>query len=230
MRGVAAAADRHPFRRVVLALDTASGDPRVLDQVAALAARLRGDLLALFVEDIEPGAAGRPPARVHLQHPERRCPGTGGGLSADQPAAADAASVPGDGGGCRAAPDQGRVQLRQGRLMTEVREAAGGDDLVVISWSAPGWSASGRVAPWEGSTPPPAAVVQVDRGALGAAAASAPRRGPAPVAFDGSEVLARAGDGDTGGRRGRWADRGGAAGGRVALADAWAREDPTKVG
>ncbi len=228
MRGVAAAADRHPFRRVVLALDTVSGDPRVLDQVAALAARLRGDLLALFVEDIDL-------VRLAGHRHVFTCSTLSGGareLAADYLQTSLRLQTQRL---CRAMEEaaarrqiKAAFELRQGRLMTEVLEAAGDDDLVVISWSAPGWSASGRVAPWVGSTPPPAAVVQ----ALTEARVRSvlllhphPGDGPVLVAFDGSEAawhgLATAAQvADVDGGRIEVA----LLAGRVALADAWARE------
>ena len=49
----APSAPRVRFRRVLLALGTANGDPAAVERAAALAARLRGELLALLVEDID---------------------------------------------------------------------------------------------------------------------------------------------------------------------------------
>ena len=228
MRSAPATADRRPFRRVVLALDTVSGDPSVLDRAAALAARLRGDLLALFVEDIDlVRLAGhqhvftcstlnggvRELAADHLQtslrlQTQRLCRAMEQAATRRQVKAA--------------------FQLRQGRLMTEVLDAAGVDDLVVISWSAPSWSASGRATPWAGSTPPASVVVQ----ALAEARVRSvlllhPQTGDGPVlvAFDGSEAawhgLATAAQvADVDGGRIEVA----LLAERVALADGWARE------
>ncbi|MFO1112494.1 MAG: hypothetical protein U1E35_00965 [Rhodospirillales bacterium] len=47
------------FRRVLLALGTASGDPAAVERAAALAARLRGELLALLVRGHRRRPAGR---------------------------------------------------------------------------------------------------------------------------------------------------------------------------
>lgn len=223
MIAASGAGGRQRFRRVVLAMDTASGDPRALDRAAVLAARLRGDLLALFVDDIDLvrlarhqgvlaystlSAGGRELGADHLQtclrlQAQRLC------RAMEQAAARRQVKAV--------------FEMRQGRLLAEVLQAAGDDDLAVISWPV------GKAgAPWTGSPPPPEAVVR----ALAEARVRSvlllhPQSGDGPVlvAFDGSEAawhgLATAAQvADVDGGRIEVA----LLAERVALADGWARE------
>ncbi|MBK8210716.1 MAG: universal stress protein [Rhodospirillales bacterium] len=173
------------FRRILLALDTAFGDQAAMERATALAARLHGELMALYVEDID---------LVRLaEH---------GSISA----LSTVTAAPCEVSTChlrdtlrlqvaRARRELERTaarrkvkcafQVRQGRLLAEVLGIAADDDLVVIGWYG------GRSAPpWAGSTPATA----VAQGLAEARARSVlllhpgtPAGGRVLIAFDGSE-------------------------------------------
>ena len=174
------------FRRVLLALGTASGDPAAMERAAALAARLRGELMALYVEDIDVvrlaelgsisalstvTAAPRQFATGHLRESLRL---QAARLRRELEGVAARRQV------------KCAFQMRQGRLLAEVLSAAAADDLVVISWAG-----VERLPPWA-VNPPPAAVAQ----ALSEARArsvlllhsGSPVTGSVLIAFDGSET------------------------------------------
>lgn len=186
----APAVPRVRFRRVLLALGTASGDPAAVERAAALAARLRGELLALLVEDIDVvrlAALGSVSAFSTVTATTREL---ASGYLSD--------SLRLQAARLRRELEQAAVrrkvkfafQVRQGRLLAEALHAATDEDLVVL-----GWAAGDRLPPWAAS-PPPAVVAQ----ALAAARArsvlllhaGAPRTGSVLIAFDGSEAARHA--------------------------------------
>lgn len=184
------AAPRVRFRRILLALGTASGDPAALERAAALAAQLRGGLMALLVEDIDVvrlAALGAVSALSTVTATPREL---GTGYLRD--------SLRLQAARLRRELEQVAVrrkvkvafQVCQGRLLAEALHAATDEDLVVL-----GWAAGDRRAPWA-ANPPPAVVAQ----ALAAARArsvlllhaGAPRTGSVLIAFDGSEAARHA--------------------------------------
>lgn len=183
---LAQATPRVRFRRVLLALGTASGDPAAVERAAALAARLRGELLALLVEDIDLvrlAALGSVSALSTVTAAPRELATGYLRDSLRLQAARLRRELE------QAALRQGvkfAFQVRQGRLLAEALHAATDEDLVII-----GWAAGERLAPWA-TNPPPAVVAQ----ALAAARtrsvlllhAAAPRTGSVLIAFDGSEA------------------------------------------
>jgi nucleotide-binding universal stress UspA family protein len=182
-----AATPRRRFRRIVLAVDTTSADLTAMERAAVLAARLQGELMALFVEDID---------LVRLaEHRQIFAFSTvlpaGRQLAADN--LKDALRL--QAARLRRAVEQAAArqrvkcafQVRQGRLLAEVLSTAHDDDLVVISWAG-----DGQGAPWASSTPLPAAAAAQ---ALAEARAHSvlllhpsAAVGPVLVAFDGSEA------------------------------------------
>jgi hypothetical protein len=179
------------FRRIVLALDPASADLSAMDRAAALAARLQGELMALFVEDID---------LVRLAE-HRQIFAFSTLLPAGRYLAADnlKEALRLQAARLRRAVEEAAArqqvkcafQVRQGRLLAEVLSAAHDDDLVVISWAG-----GDRGAPWTSSTPPPPAVVAQ---ALAEARARSvlllhPKTasGPVLVAFDATEAARQA--------------------------------------
>jgi nucleotide-binding universal stress UspA family protein len=178
-------------RRIVLALDTASADLSAMERAAALAARLQGELMALFVEDIDLVrlAEHRQIFAFSTLLPAGRHLATDNLKEALRLQAARLRRAVEEA----AARQQVKCafQVRQGRLLAEVLSAAHDDDLVVISWAG-----GGRGAPWTSSTPPPPAVVAQ---ALAEARARSvlllhPKTasGPVLVAFDGTEAARQA--------------------------------------
>lgn len=186
----APSASRVRFRRVLLALGTASGDPAAVERAAALAARLRGELLALLVEDIDVvrlAALGSVSALSTVTATSREL-ATGflhnslrlqtARLRREMEQVAVRRKV------------KFAFRVRQGRLLAEALHAATDEDLVIM-----GWATGDRVAPWA-ANPPPAVVAQ----ALAAARArsvlllhaGAPRAGSVLIAFDGSETARHA--------------------------------------
>ena len=182
---VAAGGRRVRFRRILLALDVASGDPSAMDRAAALAARLHGELMALYVEDIDlvrlaehhsisamstvtaslrELSTGRLRDTLRLQEARVR-------RELERAAAHRKVKC--------------AFEVRQGRLLAEVLNVAADDDLVVIGWSG-GWS----MPAWSGSAPP-AAVAQTLAEARARSVLllhpGTPPGGRVLIAFDGSE-------------------------------------------
>ena len=179
-------ARRPRFRRILMALDSGYEDVSSVEAAAALAARLRAELLGLFVEDIDlvrlaelPDisaysmlSAGR--QRLATDHLKR--------ILRMQLAR------------CRQAVEEAAArrrikcvfQVRQGRLVAEVLTMAGTSDLVVV-----GWSKGGVSTPWATTRMAPVATAQ----AVAEAAARSVLLlrpggavgGPVVVAYDGSD-------------------------------------------
>jgi len=179
-------ARRPRFRRILMALDSGYEDVSSVEAAAALAARLRAELLGLFVEDIDLirlaelpevsafgtlSAGGQPLASDHLKRILRMQ------LSRSRQAIEAAAA--------RRKIKCG-FQVRQGRLVAEVLTAAGTADLVVV-----GWSKAATSTPWTTTRMAPVATA---RAVAEAAARSvlllrpeASIGGPVVVAYDGSD-------------------------------------------
>ncbi len=175
------------IRRILVAFDWGSEHVAAVETVTALAARLRAELKAMFVEDIDLlrlaehphvfafstlSASGEQLAAEHLRRVLR------GRLARSRQAIEEAA-----------ARRQIRCafEVRQGRLLVEALGAASDEDLVIVSWQAGSGGPS-----WVSGRPPPAAIAR----ALAEAHArsvlllhpDAPDDGPVLVAFDGSDA------------------------------------------
>jgi nucleotide-binding universal stress UspA family protein len=172
------------FRRILLALDTASPDPAAVERVTALAARLRGELTALYVEDIDLVRLAEHGSINALSTVTAVTQQLASGYLRET-LRLQAARMRRE---LERMAERRRIkcafQVCQGRLVAEVLRAAGDDDLVVIGRSG------GRSAPWVGSSLP----VMVARALAQARARSvlllcpgAPAGGRVLIAFDGSE-------------------------------------------
>ena len=185
MSGPSIAGQGLRFRRILLALDTASPDPTAVERATALAARLRGELLALYVEDIDLVRLAEH-ASVNALSTVTAAPYefTTGYLR--ETLRLQAARIRRE---LERMAERRRIkcafQVRQGRLVAEVLRAAGDDDLVVIG------GAGGRSEPLWASRPLPAAVAQALTQAQVRSVLllrpDAPAGGPVLIAFDGSE-------------------------------------------
>lgn len=190
MNTSAAGTDQHPrFRRILLALDMAV-DPTAVDRVAALAAKLRGELMALYVEDIdlvrlaEHGSISALSTVTAAPHQVTTC-------HLRDTLRLQAARVRRELERTAARRQvKCAFQVRQGRLLAEVLAAASDDDLVVI-----GWAGGAPAPPWAGAAPPAAvaqalaeararSVLLLHPGTLGG--------GRVLIAFDGSDRAWRA--------------------------------------
>lgn len=175
------------IRRILVAFDWGSEHAAAVETVAALAARLRTEIRAMFVEDIDLlrlaehpqvfafstlSASGEQLAADHLRRVLRAR------LARSRQAIEDAAAR---------RQIHCAFEVRQGRLLAEALAAAGDDDLVIVSWQAGAAATS-----WGTSRPPPSAIAR----ALAEARArsvlllhpDAPDDGPVVVAYDGSEA------------------------------------------
>jgi nucleotide-binding universal stress UspA family protein len=176
-----------PFRRVVVAFDWGSESGAAVETVAALAARLQAELKAMFVEDIDlvrlaqhadvrtfsaMSAAGRP---LQVDHLTRELNAR---LARARRAIEDAAAR-------RRLPCA--FEVCRGRLLAEALNAAGSDDLLIVSWTP----ATAAFADASDQAPP----MVVARALAEARARSvlllhprAPANGPVLVAYDGSDA------------------------------------------
>jgi hypothetical protein len=174
------------FRRILLALDTASGDPAAMERAATLAARLRGELMALYVQDIdlvrlaEHGSISAMSTVTAAPHEVSTC-------HLRDTLRLQVARVRRE---LERTAARRKVkcafQVRQGRLLAEVLSAAAADDLVVISWSG------GRpTPPWAGSRPATAvaqALAEASARSVLLLHPATPAGGRVLIAFDGSET------------------------------------------
>ncbi len=183
-------APRVRFRRVLLALGTASGDPATVERAAALAARLRGELLALYVEDTDVARLAEFASVSTLS----TVTATAGPLETGNLRDTLRLQVARLRRELEQAALRRRVklafQVRQGRLLAEALSAATDEDLVVV-----GWAAGGRTPPWAASVP--ATVVAQALAAARARSvlllhAGAPAKGSVLIAFDGSDAARHA--------------------------------------
>jgi len=191
------------FRRILMALDSASEDLAAVDAVAALARRLHAELFGLYVEDIDlvrlaehnqmttfsTVTAGRPATGDQLRRALRLQ--TSRNRQAVETATARHRI-------------KARFEVRQGRLVSEVLAEAGDADLVVV-----GWTGGTSTIPLVARRTPPAATARAVAESAGRSVLllrpGARLTGPVLVAFDGSDaarhalvVAAAIADGDGG--------------------------------
>jgi hypothetical protein len=174
------------FRRILMALDSGYEDVSSVEAAAALAARLRAELLGLFVEDIDLVRLAELPevnAYSVLSAGRQR-------FAADQLKRVLRMQLARSRRAIEDAAARRRVkfafQVRQGRLVAEVLTMAGTFDLVVV-----GWSTGGVSTPWATTRTAPVATAR----AVAAAAARSVLLlrpggavgGPVLVAYDGSD-------------------------------------------
>jgi nucleotide-binding universal stress UspA family protein len=174
------------FRRILMALDSGYEDVSSVEAAAALAARLRAELLGLFVEDIDlVRLAELPEVSTYsmLSAGGRR-------LAADQLKRVLRMQLARSRQAIEQAAARRRIkfafQVRQGRLVAEVSTVAGISDLVVV-----GWSKGDISTPWATTRMAPVATAQ----AVAEAAArsvlllrpTGAVGGPVLVAYDGSD-------------------------------------------
>jgi nucleotide-binding universal stress UspA family protein len=177
-------------RRILLALDTTGDDPAAMERAAALAARLRGELIALYVQDIDlvrlaehtsvsalSTVTAAPPAFAtgHLREALRL---QAARLRRELERAAVRRQV------------KWAFQVRQGRLLAETLNLADDDDLLVIAWAH-----GGARPPWA-TTPPPATILQALVEARVRSVLllhpTSPAGGGVLIGFDGSDTAWRA--------------------------------------
>lgn len=174
------------FRRVVVAFDWGSENVGAVEAATTLAARLRAELRAMFVEDIDLvrlaehprlcafstlSASGRDLTAEHLKRVLKLR------LSRSQAAIEEAAAR---------RQIKCAFEVRRGRLLTEAFSATTDDDLVIVSWEPAAGS------PWGGSRTPPSVVAR----ALSEARArsvlllhpATPTAGPVLVAYDDTDA------------------------------------------
>jgi hypothetical protein len=168
-----------------MALDSATEDVAAVETAVALAARLRAELLGLFVEDID---------LVRLaEHPELRTFST---LSTNRPSlVADhlkralRAQLARSRQAMEQAAQRRRIrctfEVRRGRLMAEVLTAAGAADLVIVGWSG-GVSASLLTGGREGALAAASALAEEAPHSVLLLRPGPSAEGPLLLAYDGS--------------------------------------------
>lgn len=173
------------FRRVVVAFDWGSENAGAVEVVTALAERLRAELKAMFVEDID--------LMRLAEHPHvfafSTLTATGQQLAAEQLRRVLRMRLARSRDAIEAAARRRQLkyafEVRQGRLLAEALKGASDEDLVILSWAAAGPAPS-----WSTGQPPPLVIAQ----ALAEAHArsvlllhpQAPAGGPLVLAYDGS--------------------------------------------
>jgi hypothetical protein len=173
------------FRRVVVAFDGAADqDVAAVEAAAAFAARLRADLLGLFIEDIDLARLAEHPGTTTI------CASQGGGprLGAEHLKTALKAQLARTRQAMERAAERQRIradfEVRRGRLIAEILRTAAPADLVIIGWR--GGPAASVVAPGTSATAVLAALSEASvRFVLVPRAAAGPG-GPVLVAYDGS--------------------------------------------
>ena len=173
------------FRRVVVAFDGAADEDVVaVEAAAAFAARLRADLLGLFIEDIDLARLAEHPGLATI------CARPAGGprLGAEHLKTALKAQLARTRQAMEQAAERQRIradfEVRRGRLISEILNTAAPADLVIIGWR--GGPATSVVAPGTSATAVLAALSEASvRFVLVPRAAAGPG-GPVLVAYDGS--------------------------------------------
>ncbi|VUX47667.1 hypothetical protein DF3PA_60146 [Candidatus Defluviicoccus seviourii] len=133
---------RRRFRRVVVAFDWGSENAGAVELVAALAERLRAELKAMFVEDID--------LMRLAEHPHvfafSALSATGQQLAADHLRRVLRSRLARSREAIEAAAERRQLkyafEVRQGRLLAEALKAAESEDLVILSWTAGGGTTS----------------------------------------------------------------------------------------
>ncbi len=180
------------FRRVVVAFDgSADEDLAAVEAAAAFAARLRADLLGLFIEDIDLARLAEHPGMTTI------CARSAAGsprLGAEHLKTALKAQLARTRQAMERAAERQRIsstfEVRRGRLIAEILSTAAPADLVIIGWRR--GPATSVMAP---GTPTPAVLAALSQANV--RFVLVPRRaaragGPVLAAFDGS-VAARDG-------------------------------------
>ena len=173
------------FRRVLVAFDGAADeDVAAVETAAAFAARLRADLLGLFIEDIDLARLAEHPGLATI------CARQAGGprLGAEHLKTALKAQLARTRQAMERAAERQRIradfEVRRGRLIAEILSAAAPADLVIIGWR--GGPATSVVAPGTSATAVLAALSEASvRFVLVPRPAAGPG-GPVLVAYDGS--------------------------------------------
>ncbi len=133
---------RRRFRRVVVAFDWGSENAGAVELVTALAERLRAELKAMFVEDID--------LMRLAEHPHvfafSALSATGQQLAADHLRRVLRSRLARSREAIEAAAQRRQLkyafEVRQGRLLAEALKAAESEDLVILSWTAGGGTTS----------------------------------------------------------------------------------------
>lgn len=173
------------FRRVVVAFDGATDeDAAAVEAAAAFAARLRADLLGLFIEDVDLARLAEHPGMTTI------CARSAGDprLGAEHLKTALKAQLARTRQAMERAAERQRIrasfEVRRGRLIAEILSTAAPADLVIIGWR--GGPATSVVAPGTSATAVLAALSEASvRFVLVPRAAVRPG-GPVLVAYDGS--------------------------------------------
>lgn len=133
---------RRRFRRVVVAFDWGSENAGAVELVTALAERLRAELKAMFVEDID--------LMRLAEHPHvfafSALSATGQQLAAEHLRRVLRSRLARSREAIEAAAERRQLkyafEVRQGRLLAEALKAAESEDLVILSWTASGGTTS----------------------------------------------------------------------------------------
>ncbi|MCU0894481.1 MAG: hypothetical protein MUD06_09185 [Rhodospirillales bacterium] len=173
------------FRRVVVAFDGAADeDVTAVEAAAAFAARLRADLLGLFIEDVDLARLAEHPGMTTI------CARSAGGprLGAEHLRTALKAQLTRTRQAMERAAERQRVrasfEVRRGRLIAEILNTAAPADLVIIGWR--GGPATSVMAPGMSATAVLAALSEASvRFVLVPRTAIRPG-GPVLVVYDGS--------------------------------------------
>ncbi|MCU0895081.1 MAG: hypothetical protein MUD06_12315 [Rhodospirillales bacterium] len=173
------------FRRVVVAFDGAADeDVAAVEAAAAFAARLRADLLGLFIEDVDLARLAEHPGLTTI------CARSAGAprLGAEHLKTALKAQLARTRRAMERAAERQRVrasfEVRRGRLIAEILSTAAPADLVIIGWR--GGPATSVMAPGTSATAVLAALSEASvRFVLVPRTAIRPG-GPVLVAYDGS--------------------------------------------
>ena len=179
------------IRHILLGLDPTSHDPAILEQVAALAQRLRADIRMLFVEDEAALTLADNPAvrmvstitatayRMDRTTVERSQRGriAASRLAIDRVMAARRVTA--------------RFEMRHGIVVDELITCAQDADLIVLGWGSRGLGKRGAHQP---SRPGSVACAVAERADVPVLLLlpTSPKRGPTVVAFDGTSAAGRA--------------------------------------
>lgn len=179
------------FRRVVVAFDGAAyEDLAAVEAAAAFAARLRADLLGLFIEDIDLARLAEHPGMTTI------CSRSAGSqrLGAEHLKTALKAQLARTRQAIERAAERQRIranfEVRRGRLIAEILSTAAPADLVIIGWR--GGPATSVMAPGTPASAVLAALSEASVRFVLVPRAAVQSGGPVLVAYDGSSA---AGDG-----------------------------------
>ena len=171
------------FRRVVVAFDGAADeDLTAVEAAAAYAARLRADLLGLFIEDIDLARLAEHPGMTTI------CSSGSARLGAEHLKTALKAQLTRTRQAMERAAERQRVrasfEVRRGRLIAEILSAAAPADLVIIGWR--GGPATSVIAPGTPASSVLAALSEASVRFVVVPRATGRPGGAVLVAYDGS--------------------------------------------